>query len=66
MMSGKFVEGLNVLNKANIISYSEQNGFYAYSYRYIIVPLHHTSLTQKYLVWNEEYPEAIEGNLIFI
>jgi hypothetical protein len=47
----EFVEGFNVLNKSNIISYSKQNGFYAYSYRCFIVPLHHTSLTHKGTLW---------------
>lgn len=50
-MIGKFVEVFNVLNKSNITSYSEQNGFYAYSYKCFILPLHHTSLTHKINLW---------------
>ena len=51
MMIGKFVESFNMLNRSNIISYSRQNGFYAYSYRCFIVPLHLTSLTHKGTLW---------------
>jgi hypothetical protein len=47
----EFVEGFNVLNKSNIISYSKQNSFYAYSCRCFIVLLHHTSLTHKGTLW---------------
>jgi len=56
-----------VLNKSNIMSYSKQNGLYAYSCRCFIVSLRHASPTHEgTLRENDEYPDGIEGNLIFI